>query len=99
MSIQQNSAILQFVPKDLGELVALINKIKKSDRLYVQTFRTTRRRGYRRKRIAESAAFDAGDFEQRPHGWRFQTDRANRRFRKIARAGGFYRFGSANTDD
>jgi hypothetical protein len=41
MSIQQNSALLQFVPKDLGELVALINKIKKSDRLYIQTFRTT----------------------------------------------------------
>jgi hypothetical protein len=41
MSIQQNSALLQFVPKDLSDLVALINKIKKSDRLYVQTYRTT----------------------------------------------------------
>ena len=40
-TIQQNEAIQQFVPKDLTELIATINKIKKSDRLYVQTFRTT----------------------------------------------------------
>ncbi len=40
-TIQQNEAIQQFVPKDLGELISTINKIKKSDRLYVQTFRTT----------------------------------------------------------
>lgn len=39
--VQQNSIIQQFVPKDLGELVAMINKAKKSDRLYVQMFRTT----------------------------------------------------------
>lgn len=41
MAIQQNSALLQFVPKDLSELVSVINKVKKSDRLYVQTYRVT----------------------------------------------------------
>jgi hypothetical protein len=41
MAIQQNSALLQFVPKDLGELVSVINKVKKADRLYVQTYRVT----------------------------------------------------------
>lgn len=40
-TIQQNSVIQQFIPKDLGELVNTINKVKKSDSLYVQTFRTT----------------------------------------------------------
>ncbi len=40
-AVQQTSAIQQFVPKNLDELVATINKLKKSDRLYVQTFRTT----------------------------------------------------------
>jgi hypothetical protein len=39
--IQENSAIQHFVPRDLGELVATINKMKTSDRLYLQTFRTT----------------------------------------------------------
>ena len=39
--IQQNSAIQHFVPRDLSELVATINKLKTSDRLYLQTFRTT----------------------------------------------------------
>ncbi len=39
--IQQNSVLQQFVPKDLSELVNTINKAKKFDRLYVQTFRTT----------------------------------------------------------
>ncbi len=41
MAIQQNSALLQFVPKDLSELVSVINKVKKADLLYVQTYRTT----------------------------------------------------------
>ncbi|MBS1796024.1 MAG: hypothetical protein JSS81_19390 [Acidobacteria bacterium] len=40
-TVQQNSVIQQFVPRDLSELVNTINKAKKSDRLYVQTFRTT----------------------------------------------------------
>lgn len=40
-SIQQNSATQQFVPRDLAELIQTINKIKLSDRLYAQTFRTT----------------------------------------------------------
>lgn len=40
-AILQNSVLQQFVPKDLGELIATINKAKKSDRLYVQMFRTT----------------------------------------------------------
>lgn len=40
-SIQQTSALQQFVPKNLNELVATINKLKKADRLYVQTYRVT----------------------------------------------------------
>ena len=39
--IQQESATQKFVPRDLGELIATINKIRYSDRLYLQTFRTT----------------------------------------------------------
>ncbi len=39
--IQQNSAIQQFVPRDLADLIATINKLKLADRLYLQTFRTT----------------------------------------------------------
>lgn len=37
--IMQNSAVQQFVPKDLSELIAKINEVKKNDRLYVQTYR------------------------------------------------------------
>ncbi|MBC7899411.1 MAG: hypothetical protein H7070_05105, partial [Saprospiraceae bacterium] len=40
-SLQQSSATQQFVPRDLAELIQTINKIKLSDRLYAQTFRTT----------------------------------------------------------
>ncbi len=40
-SIQQTAASKQFVPKDLSELVRTINEVKKSDRLYVQTYRTS----------------------------------------------------------
>jgi len=40
-TVQQNSIIQQFVPKNLAELVSTINKAKKSDRLYAQLFRTT----------------------------------------------------------
>jgi hypothetical protein len=40
-TLQQSSIIQQFVPKDLTELVDTINKNKKFDQLYVQTFRTT----------------------------------------------------------
>ena len=39
--IQQNSSIQQFVPRDLGDLIATINKVKLPDRLYLLTFRTT----------------------------------------------------------
>lgn len=39
--IQQNSAIQQFVPRSLADLIATINKLKQTDRLYLQTFRTT----------------------------------------------------------
>lgn len=39
--IQQNSSIQQFVPRDLADLIATINKVKLPDRLYLQTFRTT----------------------------------------------------------
>lgn len=40
-ALQQASAAQAFVPKDLGQLVSTINKIKKSDRLYVKLFRLT----------------------------------------------------------
>ena len=40
-AIQQNAAIQQFVPKNLGELIKTVNDLKKSDRLYVQLSRTT----------------------------------------------------------
>jgi hypothetical protein len=40
-AIQQNSSIQQFVPRDLGELIKTINRLKIADRLYAQTFRTT----------------------------------------------------------
>jgi hypothetical protein len=39
--IQQSAAIQQFVPKNLGELVNTINKIKLPDRLYSQIVRTS----------------------------------------------------------
>ena len=39
--IQQDSATQKFVPRDLGELIATINKLRYNDRLYLQTFRTT----------------------------------------------------------
>ena len=39
--IQATAASKQFVPKDLSELVKTINEVKKSDRLYVQTYRTS----------------------------------------------------------
>jgi hypothetical protein len=39
--IQQNAAIQQFVPKNLGELVDTINKMKVPDRLYSQIVRTS----------------------------------------------------------
>ncbi|MCA1642858.1 MAG: hypothetical protein LC785_13130 [Acidobacteria bacterium] len=40
-ALQQASASQGFVPKDLGQLVIAINKIKKNDRLYVKLFRIT----------------------------------------------------------
>lgn len=40
-ALQREAASQQFVPRDLGDLVDTINKIKLSDRLYVQTARTT----------------------------------------------------------
>lgn len=40
-ALQQGSAAQAFVPQDLGQLVGAINKIKKSDRLYVKLFRIT----------------------------------------------------------
>ncbi|MDQ3919109.1 MAG: hypothetical protein M3348_11590 [Acidobacteriota bacterium] len=40
-SLQQASASQSFVPKDLGQLVGAINKLKKNDRLYVKLFRVT----------------------------------------------------------
>jgi hypothetical protein len=40
-ALQQASSMQQFVPRDLGDLIRNINKVKLSDRLYVQTARTT----------------------------------------------------------
>ena len=40
-ALQEGSAARAFVPQDLGQLVDAINKIKKSDRLYVKLFRIT----------------------------------------------------------
>ena len=40
-AVQEKSAIQQFVPANLGELIRTINKVKFPDRLYVQTYRTT----------------------------------------------------------
>jgi hypothetical protein len=40
-AVQERSAIQQFVPANLGELIRTINKVKFPDRLYLQTFRTT----------------------------------------------------------
>lgn len=40
-ALQEGSAARSFVPQDLGQLVTAINKVKKSDRLYVKLFRTT----------------------------------------------------------
>jgi len=40
-ALQEGSAARAFVPQDLGQLVQAINKVKKSDRLYVKLFRIT----------------------------------------------------------
>lgn len=40
-ALQEGSAAKSFVPQDLGQLVQAINKVKKSDRLYVKLFRIT----------------------------------------------------------
>lgn len=40
-ALQQGSAAQAFVPQDLSQLVGAINKMKKSDRLYVKLFRIT----------------------------------------------------------
>ncbi|MEK7854837.1 MAG: hypothetical protein AAB288_02020, partial [Acidobacteriota bacterium] len=40
-TLQQASSTQQFVPRDLGQLITIINKLRLSDRLYVQTNRTT----------------------------------------------------------
>jgi hypothetical protein len=39
--LQEGSAAKAFVPQDLGQLVKAMNKVKKSDRLYVKLFRIT----------------------------------------------------------
>jgi hypothetical protein len=40
-ALQEGSAAKVFVPRDLAQLVGAINKVKKSDRLYVKLFRIT----------------------------------------------------------
>jgi hypothetical protein len=40
-ALQQGSASQAFVPQDLSQLVGAINKVKKSDRLYIKLFRIT----------------------------------------------------------
>ena len=39
-TVQQNSAITQFVPKSAAELIATINRLKRPDRLYAVISRT-----------------------------------------------------------
>ena len=40
-AIQKDSALQHFVPRDLGQLISTINKLKLPDRLYAQLSRTT----------------------------------------------------------
>jgi hypothetical protein len=40
-TLQESSSSKMFVPRDLGQLVSAINKVKKGDRLYVKFFRLT----------------------------------------------------------
>jgi len=40
-AIQQNSAVQQFVPGSLAELIKTFGKVKYADRLYLQTYRTS----------------------------------------------------------
>jgi hypothetical protein len=40
-ALQEGSSSKMFVPRDLSQLVTAINKVKKSDRLYVKLFRLT----------------------------------------------------------
>ena len=40
-ALQEGSSARSFVPQDLAQLVSAINKVKKSDRLYVKLFRIT----------------------------------------------------------
>ena len=40
-ALQEGSAAKALVPQDLGQLVKAMNKVKKSDRLYVKLFRIT----------------------------------------------------------
>jgi len=40
-ALQEGSPAKVFVPRDLGQLVSAINKVKKGDRLYVKLFRIT----------------------------------------------------------
>ena len=41
-SLQFTSAAMKFVPKNLADLIETINKMKRNDRLYVQTHRVTK---------------------------------------------------------
>ena len=40
-AVQQNSAITQFTPRSAAELIAIINRLKRPDRLYAVLTRTT----------------------------------------------------------
>jgi len=40
-ALQESSAARSLVPRDLGQLVSTINKVKKNDRLYVRLYRVT----------------------------------------------------------
>jgi hypothetical protein len=40
-AVQQNAAITQFTPRSAGELISMINRLKRSDRLYAVLTRTT----------------------------------------------------------
>ena len=85
-----DAASRQFVPKNLGELIKTINEIKKNDRLYVQTYRVTNGAIIGANEMPNLPPSDVGDFEQRPHGRRFQADGSDRSDRTGTRARRIY---------
>ena len=75
-ALQEGSAAKMFVPRDLGQLVTAINKVKKSDRLVCKAFPHYSRRRHWDQRIAKSAAVDGGHAQQRQNLGRLYADGA-----------------------